>query len=234
MRTKGLSRGTVIGVGVVVLIIIMTTGQWAVVKHLERQYQAALYAERQLILQREELRAQRDRIEHTLSAEQQRSQVLSATLSAKDHELQQTVARLTEEQRTIHELQGQLASLQGHFDQLQGELAATIDAQSSGGSQAADPQMVRLEKVVVTQSGTNRASAALQGHVVSVHPEWHFVVIDLGWDAVKIGDIVQIYRNDQLLGKARIERAQEQVSAATLLPESNQADVQVNDVVRIL
>ena len=74
----------------------------------------------------------------------------------------------------------------------------------------------------------------LEGRVVSVYPDWKFVVIDLGWDVVKVGDVVSIYRKDQLLGKARIERVQEQACAATVLPDWNITAIQVNDAARIL
>ena len=78
------------------------------------------------------------------------------------------------------------------------------------------------------------SGADWQGRVISVHSEWQFVVTNLGWDAVDVGEVVSIYRQDKLLAKARIERVQERASAATLLPEWLHAEVQVNDVVRVL
>ena len=77
-------------------------------------------------------------------------------------------------------------------------------------------------------------SAALQGRVISVHPEWDFVVIDLGWDAVKIGDTVSIVRNDELLAKAKVERVQEGVCAAAVMPEWDAKTIQINDRVQLL
>jgi hypothetical protein len=75
---------------------------------------------------------------------------------------------------------------------------------------------------------------AFAGRVISFNPQWRFVVMDLGWDAVNIGDVVSIYRREQLLGKARVERVQEAVSAASLLPDSFEAEIEINDVVRLL
>ena len=95
---------------------------------------------------------------------------------------------------------------------------------------AADSNPVQLERVVVSHADASE----LKGRIVSVHQDWNFVVIDLGWDAVKIGDTVSIFHNEQLLAKARIERVQEAVCAATILPEWNAASVQVNDVARVL
>jgi hypothetical protein len=69
---------------------------------------------------------------------------------------------------------------------------------------------------------------------MSVHPDWKFIIVNLGWDHVNIGDTVSIFRNEALLGKARIERVQQEAAAATLLPEWRQAEVRVDDVVRAL
>ena len=59
-------------------------------------------------------------------------------------------------------------------------------------------------------------------------------MISLGWDAVRIGDVVSIFRNDQLQAKAKIERVQEGVCAATVLPDWKTEAIQLNDLVRIL
>jgi hypothetical protein len=139
--------------------------------------------------------------------------------------------RLTQEERIIQELQEKLLAMQRQFDLLQGELAMTLQERTTS-SPTLEGGMVHLEKVVVTRPASS--APGLQGRIISVNPEWRFVVIDLGWDVVKIGDVISIYRNEQLLGKARVERVQEQVSAATLLPEWTEAEVQINDVVRAL
>jgi len=167
----------------------------------------------------------------TPTAEQQRAGQLSAALTEKDRVLQQTMARLAHEDLMTQELQDRLLAMQRQFDQAQGELAVALQSRTAETS-GAGGGMVQLEKVVVSQPAL--ADSASQGHVVSVHPEWKFVVIDLGWDAVRIGDVVSIYRDEELLGKARVERVQEKVSAVTLLPDWMQTEVRVNDIVRVL
>jgi hypothetical protein len=67
-----------------------------------------------------------------------------------------------------------------------------------------------------------------------VHKEWSFVVVSLGWNSVKIGDTISILRDDRLLAKAKVERVQEDVSAATLLPDWQDVEVAVNDLVQVL
>ena len=89
---------------------------------------------------------------------------------------------------------------------------------------------MQLDRVVVSEAGTS----SLQGRIMSVHRDWNFVVIDLGWGQVRIGDTVSIFRNSQLLAKARVERVQEGVCAATVLPGWETAEIQINDVASIL
>jgi hypothetical protein len=60
------------------------------------------------------------------------------------------------------------------------------------------------------------------------------VVISLGWDAVRIGDVVSIFRGNQLQAKAKIERVQEGVCAATVLPDWKTDALELNDVARVL
>ena len=150
------------------------------------------------------------------------------------NELEQSVGRLMEETRTVRELQMHLAAMQQQMDQLQGELAVTLQEHQGTPGQARQqqpkPAPVQLEKIVVSDAG----SVGLQGRVLSVHRDWSFVVIDLGWDAVKIGDVASVFRNEQLLAKVRVDRVQEGICAATLLPEWEHADVRVNDSVRVL
>jgi len=117
------------------------------------------------------------------------------------------------------------------FDLVQGELALSL--QQQGGASGTREGWIRLEKVVVGEPGAATA-AGFEGRVVSIHPEWQFIVVDLGWDAVTIGDVVSIYRGEQFLAKARVDRVQEAVCAATVLPEWQQAVLQVNDAVRPL
>lgn len=214
-----------------VSFVVISAGQWAARQRVERRYQDALQARKQLELEVGELRADRERLAGGLASEQQRMAQLSATVSAKEAEQQDIVERLMQEERIIQELQGRLLAMQLQFDRVQGELAVALQGRAAGSPQPSG-KVVQLERVVVTHSAST--VPGLQGRVLSVNPEWRFVVIDLGWDVVNIGDVVSIYRNDQLLGKARVERVQEQVSAATLLPEWLESGIQVNDVVHVL
>ena len=198
-------------------------------RDLERRYREAMDSRRQLAMQVGELTAGHQEIKRDLDSEQRRSRELSEALMSTRAQLEETVGRLTEETRSAGELKMRLAAVQRQMDQVQGELANALQERTT----IAKPEPstpVQLERIVVSSAN----ASTLQGRVISVHQDWDFVVIDLGWNAVRIGETVSIFRNDRLLAKAKVERVQEEASAATVLPGWKATDIQPNDLVRIL
>lgn len=215
------------------IALVITTGVAGVGEHLtrrifQRRYRDAVESKRQLTLQVGEMRARTERAETELQVEQRRSHELSQALLSAHGRLEEATGRLAEEQRSVRELQGRVAAMTQQMDHLQEELARTV--QGSRATAASEQAPVELDRILVSSED----ASLLQGRVVSVHPEWNFMVVDLGWKAVKAGEIVSIFRQDQLLAKARVERVQEGVCAAALLPEWQTVEIHVNDLVRIL
>ena len=195
----------------------------------ERRYREAVEDRRRVELQFAEVRATHERLTSDLQKEQQRSGELTQALTSARAQLEQAVGRLTEEGRTVRELQQRLATMQHQMDQLQGELAIALqDREGSLNTGKASP--VQLERVVVSDA----SMANFQGRILSVHRDWNFVVVNLGWNEVKLGETISIFRDEHLLAKARVERVQEGVCAATMLQEWANADIRVNDLVRVL
>ena len=217
----------IVGLGVVAALVIEGTARFRV----EARYQEALKIQRKLEQQLTQVRDERNRLFEVVQREQKKSEQLAKELSAKDQQLQDIGGRLAQESTVVKDLRTKLADSQQHFERTQDELALALQSQATSASSGSD-KTIRLEKVVVAASGPG--TSVHPGRVVSVNPDWRFVVIDFGWDRVEIGDVVSIYRNEELLGKARIERVQEDVAAATLLPEWIQAEIRVDDVVRVL
>lgn len=195
----------------------------------ERRYHEAVEEHRKLERHVNEVLATHERLKNDLTQEQQRSRELSDALAATRGRLEEITGRLTEENQNVRKLHMRLAAMQQQMDQLQGELAVTLqERQQAAATKGTAP--IQLERVVVS----DEASTKLHGRVMSIHTDWGFVVISLGWDAVRIGDTVSIFRDQQLLAKARVERVQENICAATVLPEWNADAVRVNDLARVL
>ena len=217
----------VIGIGAVALIVVAAR-EHITRRIIEQKYHEAVEFRRALELKVSQTLATHDTIKADLEQERQRSRELSGALSETRGQLEQTVARLTEENQTTRKLQARLTAMQQQMDQLQGELAMTL--QDRQAPESASGRQVELERVVVS----DEALSAFQGRIVSVHRDWGFVVINLGWDAVRIGDTVSIFRDEQLQAKARIDRVQEGMCAATVLPDWETDAVHINDSVRVL
>ena len=196
----------------------------------EHRYRAAVEDRRQLEQRVGEVLTTHDQLQGELAREQQRSQGLSDALAAARGQLDEMTARLSDENANVKKLQERLAAMQGQMDQVQGELALALQQRQQPGGGADGQSPVQLERILVSGD----ASSGLHGRVLSVYKEWDFVVINLGWDVVRIGDTVSIVRGDQLLAKARVERVQEDLCAATVLPEWKTAVINVNDAVQIL
>ncbi len=194
----------------------------------QQRYQAAVMDRERLEGRVRQIIASHGQMKNKLVAEQQRSLELLQTLASTRGQLEQAMGRWSEEAKQARTSQQRLTSMQQQLEQLQGELAMAVQPRATGAEAHAQP--VQLERIVVSDP----ASSATKGRVVSVHRDWNFVVIDLGWNDVKIGELISIFRNDQLLAKAKVERVQEQVSAATILPEWDATNVQTNDLVRPL
>ncbi len=85
---------------------------------------------------------------------------------------------------------------------------------------------VSLGKIVVSKKTSSAA------RVQQVNPVYDFIVIDAGKnEGMKDGAIVNIVRNNTLIGKAVIRHTRPDVSAATLLPEWKKLPVQKGDLV---
>jgi len=87
---------------------------------------------------------------------------------------------------------------------------------------------VELEKIVIKQ-----VSDTLVGKVIKVDKKYAFVVLDLGnRDNLKVVDILSVYRSNKFIGKVRVERLEDDRSAAVILPEWQNAQFREGDEVK--
>ena len=88
---------------------------------------------------------------------------------------------------------------------------------------------VKLEKIVV------QPRKKLNGKVLVVNREFHFVVIDLGKeDAVRVSDEFVVYRGSEEIGKVQVERVYDAMSTAAILAGSQEELISENSVVESL
>jgi uncharacterized protein YhaN len=219
-------RPVIVGIAVVALIGAVIAERLTR-RTIERSYQQALAARERLEREFADILQGDEQLKSQLTLEHYRSSLLARELGEQRGELAQALDGLAEQDQTIRELGMRVAMLRQQLDQLQGELAIALRERPARHA-TGDARAVELERIIVSDG----ASTGWSGRVLAVDANWNFVVVDLGWDAVKIGDMVSIFRNERLLAKARIERVQEQLSAASILPEWESAEIRINDSVR--
>lgn len=208
----------------------LATQEHVLRRMVERRYHESLEGRRQLELRVGEVLTTHAQVKQELQQERDRSSSLSEELVAVRHHLEETAGRLAEGTRNARELQLRLAAMQEQMTQLQGELALTLQDRQNGATASAGTSPVQLERVVVSSG----ESIGLAGRVVSVHKDWNFVIVDIGWDAVHVGDTLSIVREGRVIAKARVDRVQQEICAATLLPGWETSEVHVNDLVKFL
>jgi len=158
----------------------------------------------------------------TLVLERQRTAQLRVLAAGKTREVDVLVDRLKAEAAATAQLQHTVDEQREQMNRLQTELLlAQKTAASSGVSKSLSRDTVELTPVTVSASGPTRTIAK----VVQVNPEWEFVVLDAGWNRVEIGDVLKVYRQENLVAQVQVERVQQHVAAARVLPTYQTADI---------
>jgi predicted RNase H-like nuclease (RuvC/YqgF family) len=167
-------------------------------------------------------------MESALQTEAKRSSRLQELLAEKSRELHELVARLDSANQQLTSLKEDVQSRDQHISQLQTDLLVSQQSVSETNTMnfsKASPS-VELDPVAVSFSLPRK-----QGRVVQVNPDWDFVVVNLGWDSVKLGDIVEITRENKVIAQAAVERIQQAAAAARVLPAYPAGSIQLNDLV---
>ncbi len=172
---------------------------------------------------------------------------LTHTVEDREQEIAHLTNNLTKAQEETKALSAQLAQLQTERDTLKQQLAGLERAKGELESKAlelSERPAVELEKVRVTNeqsqgsqaaSGGGVPAAATNGQVVVVNREYDFIVMNLGRNhGLAVGQEFQIVRDNQVLGKVKVEKVYDELSAAAILPESQKDNIREGDTVKAL
>ncbi len=141
-------------------------------------------------------------------------------ITARDEQIKLTLDKLEKEVTARIDLEAQLVTVvkekQGLATQIE-ELAAKL------------PQNIALEKIVI------KPASAITGKIIKVNKEYAFVVVNLGSQHnIKVGDVLSVYRNDEFIGNAQVEKGEEKMSAAAILPDWRNVEFKENDIVKMM
>ena len=228
----------------------------------ERELQIALAENDDLKTRLDETQQAKSRVEEELGhvrkdLAQSKEQLVKAveaqeTLSRSVEDREREIGRLTKDlEQTRSEskrIATEVSDLQAERDTLNAKL---VDLEKAKGELEAkltdlsERPTVELEKVRVTSDQTGPAGTALpvsatssqasEGQVVVVNREYDFIVMNLGKNhGLSVGQEFQILHGQEVLGKVKVEKVYDELSAAAILPESKKDSIREGDTVRPL
>lgn len=138
----------------------------------------------------------------------------------KDIQIKELQSNLTNEKKQGTSLANTLAQLRESYDSLEERLKEAklkVDEYERQLVKSGLRKGVSLKRIVV------RPSKELEGKVLVVNNEFHFVVIDLGRkDGVSVGNEFVIYQGSEVIGKVQVEKVYDAMSTASILPGSQE------------
>ncbi len=162
---------------------------------------------------------------------------ISRDLEQAHSESKQAAAQLTEAQSERETLKLQLADLERAKTDLESKLTDLTNRPT-----------VELDKVTVNGDEpvssvspspfvpmATTGAGGPNGQVVVVNREYDFIVMNLGKNhGLSVGQEFQVVRDNQILGRVKVEKVYDELSAAAILPESQKDSIQEGDTVKAL
>ncbi len=221
---KSLNKPKIIYAALVILLIASIT--FYVIKEKERSLR--IYTQKQLTQTTEEKRIvegklvetvkAKDAVETELTSEKEKSLTLKKELEDKEQQIKVTLDRLEREITARKKAEAQLMITLKEKENLEVKVKNLKEAPT-----------VELEKIVI------KPGSVTTGKITMVNKEYAFVVVNLGSQHnIKVGDVLSVYRNDEFIGKVQIERAEEKMSAAAVLPDWQNVEFKENDIVKTI
>ena len=221
---------------------------------LNEAQQSKSRTEEQLASVRNELSQTKEEFEKTLKAQE----ALTKAIEDREGEIARLTKDLDQSRNESQQTSSQLSALQSERDAVKQKLADLEKAKQDLEAKVmelSERPTVELDKVVVGSdqsalgAGTVAAvdaaglvmpasagsPASSDGQVVVINREYDFIVMNLGKNhGLSVGQEFQIVRGDEVLGRAKVEKVYDELSAAALLPESKKNNIREGDTVRAL
>lgn len=175
----------------------------------------------------------------TLESSQVQMQAQSEALSEQVEQYQVVIGRLREQIENFIE---ERKDFKKEFDRNKIEVAnleKKLQALEDSGRQLPSSAISASSPATTTSLSpsdtpvVNSPAAGAEPQVLTVNKKFNFVVVNLGQrDGVKIGDELAIYRDENVIGRVQVEKLYDNFSAATILEEASNDEIQTSDVVR--
>jgi len=160
----------------------------------------------------------KEQVEGELASEKEKSSTLKKELEDKEQQIKTNLDKLEREITARKKVEAQLMIALKEKENLEDRVRNLKETPN-----------IELEKIVI------KPGSVVTGKITMVNKEYAFVVVNLGSQHnVKVGDTLSVYRNDEFIGKVQIERAEEKMSAAAVLPDWQNVEFKENDIVKTI
>ena len=217
---------------------------------IETVQQAKTHLEEDLAGTQRELVQSKEELAKSLKSQE----TLTRSVEDREQEITRLTKDLQQAQGESSRVSGQVTRLQSERDEAKRQLAETERAKSDLEAKlmASEQPTVELDKVMVsggTGTGLSGGSgaimpvstaspaigAAADGQVVVINREYDFIVMNLGKNhGVSVGQEFQVARGGEVLGRVKVEKVYDELSAAAILPDSKKSSSREGDAVRAL
>ena len=167
---------------------------------------------------------------------------LAKSIEDREKEIDRLAKELAHSKDDAKGISSQLSQLQSERDAMKQQVAE-LQSKVMDLSSASRPT-VELDKVLVKdEAGQVREASATSGsskptadgQVVVVNREYDFIVMNIGKNhGLSVGQEFQIIRDNQVLGRVKVDKVYDELSAAAILPESQKDNIREGDNVRAL
>jgi hypothetical protein len=213
---------------------------------IENVQQAKTRLEEDLAGVQRELSQSKEEMTKSLKAQE----TLTRSIEDREREIARLTKDLDQAQNESSRVSGQVAKLQSERDEAKRQLTELERAKNDLEAKlmASEQPTVELDKVMVSGGAGGEASGmvmpvsampsagpASDGQVVVINREYDFIVMNLGKNhGVAVGQEFQVARGSEVLGRVKVEKVYDELSAAAILPDSKKSSIREGDTVRAL
>ena len=156
-------------------------------------------------------------VQKELNTEKRKRFALETEIEEKEEQIRLSLSRLQKEIVARRETEAQLVITMKEKGILEAKISKLTKKTGT----------FELERIVV------KTTPILVGRVLMVNREYDFIVADLGrGDNVKLGDVLSVYRNEKFIARVQVERLEENICAAAVLPGWQNVEFNESDEVR--
>lgn len=175
-----------------------------------------------------EIQGERAELEARIAATQEEWELARRGLAGLEEQVDAVRVLITVKQREGEGLEARIAAEDQAIEASEQQIAAQLEHQAEN-----EDEITRWKRIIARHTGDKEIdpyAQALDGRVISVNPDWNFVVIDLGTEqGLRLEAEGVVHHESTLRGKIRISRLENRLAIANIKKGWNPGDFSVGD-----